>query len=94
MSVCWSIKTSSEELGNRLQTPTLIGCKFLRIFDSLRNPQSYLWLAPFVLASAVISEALNYSMNFFMLKTFCVFFRTLAVALKKTPSQGEGVFCF
>ena len=30
MSVC-SASTSSEELGSRIQTPTLIGCIFLRI---------------------------------------------------------------
>jgi len=35
MSVFRSIKTSSEELGNHLQTPTLIGCKFLTILAAL-----------------------------------------------------------
>ena len=88
MSVCWPIKVSSEELGNRLQTPTLIGCKFLRIFDSLRNSLGLLRLS----CLAVISEALNYSMNFFMLKTFCVFFKAIAVALKKTPPHVRGRF--
>ncbi|MCD2514687.1 hypothetical protein, partial [Comamonas endophytica] len=40
-----------KELGNRLQTPTLIGCMFLRISGKI----SFLaWLA-------VISEALNYA---------------------------------
>nr|AGC71900.1 hypothetical protein [uncultured bacterium A1Q1_fos_4] len=34
MSVCKSYRLSSEELGNRLQTPTLIGCKFLMIFTN------------------------------------------------------------
>ena len=41
MSVCWSLKTSSEELGNRLQTPTLIGCKFLRILDTTQLALSF-----------------------------------------------------
>ena len=86
MSVCWPVTVSSEELGNRLQTPTLIGCKFLRS-SKFQRPlfQASLWVALpgsytrvarlLFVRLAVISEALNYNMNFVTLETFSRFFQ-------------------
>jgi hypothetical protein len=51
--------TSSEELGNRTQTPTLIGCMFLRILNR-RLPFGSLFSEQL----AVISAALNYIPGF------------------------------
>jgi hypothetical protein len=53
------LRPSSEELGNRLQTPTLIGCMFLRIPQDVQRCASR-----FLPAFAAISEAL-YSDRFF-----------------------------
>ncbi|MDD5335191.1 MAG: hypothetical protein PHS32_15780, partial [Rhodoferax sp.] len=59
------------ELGNRLQTPTLIGCMFLKIQSTPLD---------FRLASlplfTVISEALNYAMLFKHLSNRWLFFLT------------------
>ena len=77
MSVCWSQaftpKTGSEELGNRLQTPTLIGCKLLR------NRNTFLLcFARF----AVISEALYYA-------TLSRFFQEAITILEKNALSLE-----
>jgi hypothetical protein len=49
------LRPSSEELGNRLQTPTLIGCIFLTNLVGIHSAS-----ALFLPAFAAMSEALHY----------------------------------
>ena len=76
------LRLSSEELGNRLQTPTLIGCKFLR------NRGLFTFLSCFT----VISEALYYDTILTIDVVFWNFrfFQSYPVALKETPHRTMG----
>ena len=72
------LRPSSEELGNRLQTPTLIGCKFLKITKN--------FLLLFV-CFTVISEALNYDTVFSCWSTKNEIFSFLSSSLPKRTSD-------
>jgi hypothetical protein len=65
----------SEELGNRHQTPTLIGCMFLR--NPAGHPTLRLLFLP---AFAAISEALNYLLFFDSLSSLRVFADSLSAS--------------
>ena len=76
--VC-QLRHSSEELGNRLQTPTLIGCKFLMIWNTFYCVSlAWLWSAkPWIMTR--FWDRCQTSPKFFL---------ALHVALKKTPHHG------
>ena len=72
MSAWYSEEFCSEELAACHQTPTLIGCIFLR--NRNQNWPNHSWIS----LLAVISEALDFSTVFTaLLKRFCVFFSPL-----------------
>ena len=76
------LRLCSKELGNRLQTPTLIGCIFLKI-------SLFTWLSSrFIYLFTVISEALNSSTEVF------AFINILWRILIKTPSHETRRFRF
>ena len=77
------LRLSSEELGNRLQTPTLIGCMLL-----MNSKHPHPWASCFYRLT-VISEALYYYTLFGALWRF--FQRFYLIFKKKRPLERVGV---
>ena len=81
------LRLSSKELGNCLQTPTLIGCKFLRISNLLFTACLFalLWSAkPWIMTHFLVRRQ--------TWRTFLAFFNAALSAKKNTPPH-DGVFC-
>ena len=84
------LSTSSVELGTRHQTPTLIGCTFLKTPQN-KSDQNLFYFANL----AAISEALNYSTVFEELTKLSFFFTPSWQPLQlaaTTPTERSLVF--
>ena len=78
--VC-QLRHSSEELGNCLQTPTLIGCKFLMIWNNFYFVSlAWLWSAKPWIMTRFLPRCQN---------LFKVFFNTTRSAEKNAPALAE-----
>ena len=79
------LRLSSEELGNRLQTPTLIGCKFLMNRRLLLSSPASLWSAKPWIMTQFLWLCQIHGKNFRFLLHY-------PLAQKETPSRLTGRF--